>query len=194
MKRWLLVFAALALALGLGIFTLYSPAARKVEAPPNPKLFSFSGDDVVEITIAKGTESFTLRRIATEPTSKWEQVEPEKAPVESVEASFYAEQLAGLTADRELDEEQPDLEVYGLTTPEFTVTVELEDGSRHTLYVGSESPVAMARYVTTDDKAKVYLLSSFTANQLRKEPADFRPEAQDSGSDEEDNTANKNKE
>lgn len=188
MKRWLLVFGALALALALGIFTLYSPAARKKEAPQNPKLFSFSGDDVVEITIADRTGSFTLRQTSAQPTSKWEQVAPEKAPVEAAEASFYADQVAGLTADRELDEAHPDLSQYGLTKPELTITVKLKDGSRHTLYVGAEAPVAMARYVTTDDKAKVYLLSSFTADQLRKKPADFRSEAQNQGGDKEKNT------
>ncbi|MDK2784468.1 MAG: hypothetical protein PWQ41_1897 [Bacillota bacterium] len=189
MKRWLLVFGALALALALGIFTLYSPAARKKEAPQNPKLFSFSGDDVVEITIADRSGSFTLRQTAAQPTSKWEQVAPEKAPVEAAEASFYAEQLAGLTADRELDEAHPDLSQYGLTKPELTITVKLKDGSRHTLYVGAEAPVAMARYVTTDNKAKVYLLASFTADQLMKKPADFRPEAKSPAGEKEKNKA-----
>jgi hypothetical protein len=176
MKRWLLVLGVLALAVALGAFTLYSPVARKKEQLPNPKLFSFAGDDVTEFTIAGPGGSFTLKRTAEQPAPRWEQAAPEKAPVEAAEASFYADQLAGLTADRELEVDHPDLAQYGLTKPELTVTVKLRDGAQHVLYVGAEAPVAMARYVTTDAKNRVYLLSSFTADQLKKKPADFRPQ------------------
>lgn len=175
MKRWLLVLAVLAVAVGLGAFTLYSPAAHKKEAPASPKLFSFAGADVTEITIADSAATFTLRQTASQPSAQWTQVAPEAAAVDAAEASFYADQLAGLTADRELMESPSDLKQYGLDTPELTVTVKLKDGSRHTLYVGAEAPVSLARYVTVDNKTKVYLLASFTADQLKKKPADFRP-------------------
>jgi hypothetical protein len=72
-----------------------------------------------------------------------------------------------------VEQEAVDLAKYGLEAPEFTV--HLDAGSaRSTLLVGTASPEG-SRYAKDASRPMVFTIDGTIADDLRKEPSDFRP-------------------
>lgn len=77
----------------------------------------------------------------------------------------------------------PSLAQYGLDRPSATVELAFEDGTVRTLRVGNRAPQSedparkglVSRYAAVSGDSKVFLLSDYTASQLRKKPADLKP-------------------
>lgn len=71
-------------------------------------------------------------------------------------------------------EENPDnLSKFGLDSPEITVEVTYETGSRVKLFIGNETPKGGAKYVMTDESSTVYTVNSSTLANYSKTLFDF---------------------
>ena len=77
----------------------------------------------------------------------------------------------------------PSLAQYGLDRPSASVELVFEDGTVRTLRLGNRAPPSedptrkglVSRYAAVSGDSKVFLLSDYTASQLRKKPADLKP-------------------
>ena len=77
-----------------------------------------------------------------------------------------ASEFAGMTATRKI-EDCDTLESYGLDNPEYTVDIEASDGTKQTLYVGSNYNGEY--YVKTSDSDVVYTCKLTTTDELSAE-------------------------
>lgn len=69
---------------------------------------------------------------------------------------------AVLEATKIISEAPGDLEEYGLSDPQTTVTVNMNDGTSYEIYVGILSPLGDGYYVMVQDDPKLYLVSQGT--------------------------------
>ena len=83
-------------------------------------------------------------------------------PLETTDVKSVFSNLAVIDATKVVSETPGDLEEYGLTQPQTTAEVFLNDGSSYTLRIGNESPLGDGYYAMLDGDDKLYLISSAT--------------------------------
>ena len=71
-------------------------------------------------------------------------------PLETTDVKSVFSNLAVIDATKVVSETPGDLEEYGLTQPQTTVEVFLNDGSSYTLRIGNESPLGDGYYAMLD--------------------------------------------
>lgn len=96
--------------------------------------------------------------------------------VNSSVANEILERLAKLTSSNEVNH-VTDMESYGLDAPVLTVTITLQDDTRHTVEVGSRNEMISAYYIRVDGGDTVYTLSDSDYSLLNKTDTDAAQEA-----------------
>lgn len=76
---------------------------------------------------------------------------------------------------RKVIEEQPDdVSVYGLETPGCMVSVTYADGKRHTIRIGSRSPLEDGYFGTLDEEPAVQMFTNYDVDLFKRLLADYR--------------------
>jgi hypothetical protein len=102
-----------------------------------------------------------------------------QSSIEDIASSF-----ANMFAEKLIEENPKDLEIYGLKYPAVTAKAVLSDGTEKVLYLGDRTPVGNTFYIMPKDSQKVYTVwmnhgsrFSTTLNELRdKKLFDFELE------------------
>ncbi len=137
-----------------------------------------SGTNVLSAAITNEIGSFTFNReqraVSTTDsegnvvtTDEYYWVSPEMNGLQPNDSTVKAFMncLAGLTANKLVEESAEDLEKYGLKAPLATAAVSFEDGSSATLHFGIQNPAATNFvYCRMDDSNDVYQVSNYSVS------------------------------
>jgi len=74
--------------------------------------------------------------------------------------------LASVWIDRTIDEEPEDLSVYGLDQPSAKAVVTDSDGQRAVYLLGDMTPSRISYYVMEEGDPKVYIISTYSAENM----------------------------
>ena len=114
-------------------------------ATPND-LFTFTGDDVVEVEVQTAAQPLILRRES--PQADWQVVQPapqgnEIPDQERISTAIF--NLTTLSAHGQVPS-GTDLTTLGLLSPAYVVTVRLKDGKTWKVEIGNETPIGSGYY------------------------------------------------
>lgn len=133
-------------------YYLNNNAETNTDATPAPETeptFVFEGDagiiTSIEVKPADG-ETVLVERNAD---NAWAMTQPFEIEADQGLVESAASQITALTV---LDKVKADLDILGLDNPQYVITVEFEDGSKHTLEVGDSTPTNKGYYVRVDQK------------------------------------------
>ena len=167
------VLFALFLALGSYAYFIESERPPASESDTSEQAFDIESDNILSLSVSsRGNEATNLSRNGS--NEDWEIIAPFSAAVDENAASAIANSLASLEIRRVVEEEAPDLSVFGLSSPTFSVEFTTEGGSSTTLSVGDETPTGSDRYATLDGSARVFLIASFLESTLNRTAFDLR--------------------
>lgn len=136
------------------------------------KLTDFTSDKIASVTVTNSEGTMVIVKDGT----NWKLSSPTGLKADPSKLSGIVINTAGIVADKLVEEKATDLAQYGLDKP-VTVAVKLNDGSEKTIEVGSQTPTKDAYYTMMKDTAKVYTLSSYTAEQFLLKKKDIKDKA-----------------
>ena len=123
--------------------------AEATPAPESEATFVFESDagiiTSIEIKPADG-ETVKVERNAD---NAWAVTLPFEIEADQGLVEAAASQITALTV---LDKVEADLDILGLDSPQYVITVKFEDGTQHTLEVGDNTPTNKGYYVRMDQK------------------------------------------
>ena len=136
-------------------------AALVTPTAANQPLFGIEASQLTGIQVADTAgREVRLERIS----GAWALIDPAATATDTASVDSLASQLASLTA-RSFIENPPAASATGLEPPAFTIRLQLEDGSRLTAEVGSETPTKSGYYVRLDDN-RLAVVSTFSVDGI----------------------------
>ncbi|MDR2534596.1 MAG: DUF4340 domain-containing protein [Treponema sp.] len=123
-------------------------------------LVSFNQTELVRIELPES--GIILER----KDKDWEALPPLPGPLNQSELNSAARSLAGLQAERIIEETPGDLSLYGLEAPQGRIVLTKSDGERIELLGGGMSPSRSGYYVMKTGDPKVYLVSSYSGSGI----------------------------
>ena len=121
-------------------------ATPTAAAPGSGKLFSAALGEPTDITV-KDTTGKTVE-VARNASGQWVLKAPTDAPADQASAEAAATQVASLQV---VSTVQLDLNVVGLDKPAYMMSFTFKDNSKHTLAVGSITPLQDGYYTSLDN-------------------------------------------
>lgn len=130
-------------------------------------IFSFEVEDVVllAVTDRAANQKVSITRSDGGP---WTVVEPISAEADVERIGALLDRLSKLQSSRVLEEQEMDLEAFGLSDPALELEVGLKSGESQVLLVGGQNPAAYSHYTQRDGTAVVYLIASSTIRDLER--------------------------
>lgn len=136
-------------------------AARVTPTAASQPLFGLEASQLTGIQVADAAgREVRLERIS----GAWVLIDPAATATDTASVDSLASQLASLTA-RSFIENPPAASATGLEPPAYTIRLQLEDGSRLTAEVGSETPTKSGYYVRLDDN-RLAVVSTFSVDGI----------------------------
>jgi len=185
-----LIIPAIVLVLLVGAYLIVTNLPEKDEDKGNTgtvteekvQIFDFVKNDLSEIIIERkdGIMHFKYTTIQVEEeTTKsdgtvetktvdrnvWVSVEPEGMNVRSSSIDSIAWNANTLKAQKVIEESPSDLSVYGLDNP-VKLTFIMNDGTRHVLLVGNETPTGGAYYAKKENETTVYTIGDYEGDKF----------------------------
>jgi len=170
----LIAAALLAVLTGVLYWSNHYPAedTKKSASTDATKLLTFKDADVSKIEIdKKGTEQVGL---AKGSDGKWDITAPEKLAGDQDAITGIISVLAGLNAERVVEDHALDLKQYGLADPTVQVNFTTKDGKAQKLLLGDDTPTGNAVYAAVSGDPRVFTLASYSKNSLDKTASDLR--------------------
>jgi hypothetical protein len=125
--------------------------------------------DIVELEIVNSQRMVHFVRTNGSLTRDWAMVQPSPLPavkVDQARVNGAATRLGRLTASQIITN-VTNLALYGLASPELTVTLTISNGQKVRLYTGHKTPVNDNRYLRlAPEDQSVYLVFSFAVDDL----------------------------
>ncbi len=169
-RNIIILVVVLALLAGSYLFLANRPEPEDTE-PVNKKisLLRFDKNDISKMELNNEHGQLVIHRVEKEVEEEkdgkkekvtkamWEVEYPHEIAIKQTSVDDVAYSFANLEAERIIEEETPeDLTPYGLADPEAVAHVSLQDGTKHTVYVGSKTPAGNTYYLMLDDDPKIY--------------------------------------
>jgi hypothetical protein len=164
-----ILIVILVLQLGLAAVVLWPRRATTAEGQ---SLFpDLETNRVVRVTIT-GADGNRIEM--AKEGADWVLPKVDDYPVQGSEVSSMLVKIAGLQTGQPVTETSGSHERLGVAENAFErlVELELDDGTRHTLYVGT-SPTFGATHVRAGEQDEVYLTSDLSASDVGALPADW---------------------
>ncbi|MEC0228580.1 DUF4340 domain-containing protein [Paenibacillus alba] len=154
----------------IGAFWYASSQNFFQEKKEEPKsLVVLKQEDVQSLSVQTEEQQVELARNG----SGWDMKKPAAAPINANQADSWLDAL-GLVNSTKLVEDQPsDVAKYGLDKPVAAYEVQLKDGSKKGLKVGTALPIQGFSYVQVEGSPAVYQVSDQSLTGLSKAPVDF---------------------
>jgi len=163
LRNTLILLIALAL---LGAFVYFMELRGQKTSSEEPPIMNFTVSDVVRFEVEKRGGQ---RMVATrQGQSEWSMEEPYQAEGDSARLESALRQLSTGRPRRVLTETAASLAPFGLDNPQFTVEVELQDGSKRSLEIGDRTPTQTFHYARRDGERAVLLIGSAMVEQLNR--------------------------
>ncbi len=167
--RITLGLAALLVLVGLYIFVVDRPQARRAEEARH--LVQLTKTDVTGITLTSAKGTVELSR---QGATHWVITKPFAAPATNFSVDDLIDAVTGLVPQRTLTDPGSDLAPYGLDKPAAKVTLRTGAGKTVTVEVGKATPVATAIYARATPGRSVVLVDSPFKDSLAKSATDLR--------------------
>ncbi len=119
-------------------------------------------EDITEYTIENDGNKFTVTHQGTD----WVLTYPAGVNYSKIETENMANNAAGISASKVIEENAADLKVYGLDKPTI-VSFKTKDGKEQAIEVGSDTPTDEATYVKTKGSNTVYLVDKYSVSSFR---------------------------
>ncbi len=141
-------------------------AALVTPTAASQPLFAIEASQLTGIQVADAAgREVRLERIS----GAWVLIDPAATATDTASVESLAGQIASLTA-RSFIENPPPASATGLEPPAYTIRLQLEDGSRLTAEVGSETPTKSGYYVRLDDGqtagSRLAVVSTFSVDGI----------------------------
>jgi len=164
----LMTIAAALLAFVL-LYERKQPVSDIDEATPPPTelpvILYFDENQAQALRVTQpGTGQST--ELARDAQGQWRLTAPIAELADQDQVGYVLGALAFLQPSREITG-FVSLADYGLDQPQLEVTIELADGTTHTIRFGETNPTRSAYYAQVDGQESVFLVDSYTGAQLQ---------------------------
>lgn len=173
-----LVAAALFVLLGLYVWLAErNPVREPGEAPPVSEMVGMKPEDVTHIELLHASSTLELAKVGS-PSSQggagggWRVEKPIQARADETQVKQVLDTLLTGKVDQIVAEKVSDVKQYGLDRPALQVTLEDAKGHRKVLQTGLKDVRGFSVYARAADKPELFLLSSFSIEDLQKKKAD----------------------
>ncbi|MCU1328174.1 MAG: hypothetical protein JWN34_3544, partial [Bryobacterales bacterium] len=156
---------------GLVWYTKQHP--RKVEptTPDAPKILALGADQIEGIRLVRpGGEPIVLAKSG----DQWKITAPTPLPADQDAAKGLVTTLASLQSDRLVEQNPPDLTVFGLNEPKGEIDVTVQGGTVNKVLFGLENPSGSSTYVKLAANPSVYTVLTSTKTNLDRSVNDLR--------------------
>lgn len=164
-KMQMVVLLAILVVLGITFFSVkqYNKAeAAKKEVVDGEVIIDVSSDDIVKFSYDYEGETYSFYYNADDET--WYSADDETLTLKQYRTGSLTSGVAPLIASQVI-ENVTDLEQYGLTEPQMTITYETASES-YIIYVGDNNEVTSTYYVCLPSESTVYVVDASDINKL----------------------------
>ncbi|MBI3988566.1 MAG: DUF4340 domain-containing protein [candidate division NC10 bacterium] len=154
-----------------GLYYLSEHRREKPSGEAGKRVYSFTQDAVMEVSLNRGDERLTMKREGDE----WTLVDPIRARGDQTAISYLVSVLTRATIERTLEESSPNLKEFGLDPPALQVRVTLKNGAfLSPLLLGTKNPSGSFLYAKLKDQPAILLLPEALERDLNKTAYDLR--------------------
>lgn len=166
-KKTLFLFSVLVFLIAYYIYEIKTSPKREKEKSESKRLFSFEKEKLKSIYIKNGEKELEI----INEGGNWI-IKDKNYECDGDEIKNLINKISSLEFEREIENAE-NLAQYGLQSPDKIIRIE-QDGEKHILYIGDESPSGSYLY-TTKDKINIFLVYKWDLNDiLGKEIFDLR--------------------
>lgn len=163
----------LIVALGIGGYAWFVEREKDPSGSPDKKekVFTVESEKIDEMTVKSATGDTTkLKR----DNGAWKIVSPAALTPDMAEVSAITTALAGVEAEKVIDENAASLGNFTLDPARISVTFHVEGGATHTLDLGVKTPTGADVYARADGGKKVFLIGAYREDALNKSTFNLR--------------------
>ncbi len=154
-------------ALGLGGFVYYYEFKRtppKTAEDESKPAFSFHAEDVKSLEFVRSGQTISIEKRG----GKWLITQPVETRADPSVIEGIATELARAHISRTLPASPDRLTAYGLTNPEVTLDLRLQNGAKHQVKLGSKDYTGASVYGIVDENKDVALLPAALFSDIDK--------------------------
>ncbi len=176
MKRSTLLLLLAAVVGGILIYFLeIKPGKPRDEKPETAKeAFSFKREDIVGVTVTRGSETISLEN----QDNKWLIKQPINAAADDAAINSLIGDLVSARVEREFPNPSADaLKGYGLDSPAVKLDIKLKDGKTQHIDLGGKAPVESSAYAKLNGSQNVAVIGASLLASADKPLSDWRDRA-----------------
>ncbi len=134
------------------------------------EIFKVDEDNVSEIHAEVSGEMFSFVRNG----ENWQLNGFPDVKLKQASVNSLLSNLATVTGEKKITDSADDVSVYGLSEPQASYTLVLNDGGQKTLLLGNQDPVSQSYYFKMSDETAVYMVYSTRGSSLLRELSYYR--------------------
>ena len=178
MKRSTLLLLLAALVGGILVYFLeFKPGKPRDDGSNKPaektskEAFSFKREDIVGVTLTRGSETVALESQG----DKWLVKQPVEGPADEAAVNSLVGDIVSARIEREFANPSADaLKEYGLESPAVKLEVKLKDGKTHKIDLGEKDPLGSSAYARLDGAPSVAIIGGGLLTSADKPLKDWR--------------------
>ncbi len=148
-NTWLLLLLATILGGWVYFYEIRGQAKRTQIQAEQKQIFNFTEEAIAKITIERS--NVTLELVRTGDSNRpWQMKQPEDVPASDATVSFLVDLLVRGERDRSFTVPATQLEEYGLDNPQTKISVTLNNGQIHQIFLGQPNINDKSLYAQTD--------------------------------------------
>lgn len=148
-NTWLLLILATILGGWVYVYEIRGKAEKTQIEVEQQQIFNFSEKAIAKIFIDRPNQ--TLEFVRTGDFDRpWQMKQPEDVPASDATISFLVDLLVRGERDRAFTVPVSQLKEYGLDNPQTKISVELNNGQRHQIFLGQPNINDKSLYAQTD--------------------------------------------
>ncbi|GAW92063.1 DUF4340 domain-containing protein [Calderihabitans maritimus] len=178
--RWLKTLIAVVIFVGLVVYINSTRPSEQVTQKENEVVWNLKMTEVMGIEIYGDNRKVILEKRGKDDQKEWWLVVPTEKEANQKRVEELLSSLTWIAPQRSLPEEAGKLEKFGLKEPAWKVKMKLPKGEERILLIGKQSPIGDPEtapfYSTTGRGDKVYLISSYLVEKIKKADEEYLTE------------------
>jgi hypothetical protein len=161
-----------AIVIGLDHFQVgQPPPSADATQAAQITIYSFDDQRVTQLDLTASDKTASVKR--DPETKEWVLADTgEPANTSSLTSLLF--RMSSLKANSRVAGTGADLTQFGLSPPKDQITATLDDGSKYTLLLGSNTPIGTGTYAKTDSADDVYIITTQFGSDLERLAGDPR--------------------
>ncbi|PZE19243.1 DUF4340 domain-containing protein [Paenibacillus xerothermodurans] len=141
----------------------------KEKTEPAASLVKVNKDEVASYSVKTADSEVEIQR----KDGSWTMSKPSPLPLSEFAVSGWVESFNNVSKDKTVEANPSDLAQFGLDKPAKQFTVTMNDGTSHTLSVGSPVAIQGLSYAMVSGSPEVFTVSDMAVQPLARAPLDF---------------------